>query len=43
MTLGDEEESRLSDFIEDKTVVIPLDAAIQANLREVSPRACCRR
>jgi RNA polymerase primary sigma factor len=31
--IGDEEESRLGDFIEDKDAVLPLDAAIQANLR----------
>ncbi|HSZ93152.1 MAG TPA: RNA polymerase sigma factor RpoD, partial [Acetobacteraceae bacterium] len=33
--IGDEEDSHLGDFIEDKAAVIPLDAAIQANLRLV--------
>ncbi|MGH6880717.1 MAG: RNA polymerase sigma factor RpoD, partial [Hypericibacter sp.] len=32
--IGDEEDSHLGDFIEDKNAVLPLDAAIQANLRE---------
>ena len=32
--IGDEEDSKLGDFIEDKNAVQPLDAAIQANLRE---------
>ena len=32
--IGDEEDSHLGDFIEDKNAVIPLDAAIQGNLRE---------
>jgi RNA polymerase primary sigma factor len=36
--IGDEEDSHLGDFIEDKTAVIPLDAAIQANLREATTR-----
>jgi RNA polymerase primary sigma factor len=49
--IGDEEDSHLGDFIEDKNAVIPVDAAIQANLKETvtrvlasSPRArsaCC--
>jgi RNA polymerase primary sigma factor len=39
MPVGDEEEdSYLGDFIEDKNTVLPLDAAIQANLRETTPR-----
>jgi RNA polymerase primary sigma factor len=37
--IGDEEDSHLGDFIEDKGAVIPLDAAIQANLREATTRA----
>jgi RNA polymerase primary sigma factor len=36
--IGDEEDSHLGDFIEDKTAVIPLEAAIQANLREATTR-----
>ena len=36
--IGDEEDSHLGDFIEDKAAVIPLDAAIQANLRETTTR-----
>jgi RNA polymerase primary sigma factor len=36
--IGDEEDSHLGDFIEDKNAVLPLDAAIQANLRETSTR-----
>ena len=32
--VGDEEDSHLGDFIEDKNTVLPVDAAIQANLRE---------
>jgi RNA polymerase primary sigma factor len=35
---GDEEESRLGDFIEDKNAVLPLDAAIHANLRQTTTR-----
>ncbi len=35
---GDEEDSHLGDFIEDKNAVLPLDAAIQANLRETTTR-----
>jgi RNA polymerase primary sigma factor len=36
--IGDEEDSHLGDFIEDKAAIIPLDAAIQANLREATTR-----
>ncbi|WP_160000332.1 RNA polymerase sigma factor RpoD [Roseomonas sp. 18066] len=36
--IGDEEDSHLGDFIEDKAAVIPLDAAIQSNLREATTR-----
>ena len=37
--VGDEEDSHLGDFIEDKNVVLPIDAAIQSNLRETTTRA----
>ena len=36
--IGDEEDSHLGDFIEDKAAIIPLDAAIQSNLREQTTR-----
>ncbi|CAK0779166.1 RNA polymerase, sigma 70 (sigma D) factor [Azospirillaceae bacterium] len=36
--IGDEEDSHLGDFIEDKNAILPLDAAIQANLRETTTR-----
>ncbi|MBN9564806.1 MAG: RNA polymerase sigma factor RpoD [Alphaproteobacteria bacterium] len=36
--IGDEEDSHLGDFIEDKNAVLPIDAAIQANLRETTTR-----
>ena len=36
--IGDEEDFHLGDFIEDKAAVIPLEAAIQANLREATTR-----
>jgi RNA polymerase primary sigma factor len=36
--VGDEEDSHLGDFIEDKNAVIPLDAAIQGNLRETTTK-----
>jgi RNA polymerase primary sigma factor len=36
--VGDEEDSHLGDFIEDKGAVLPIDAAIQANLRETTTR-----
>jgi RNA polymerase primary sigma factor len=36
---GDEEDSRLGDFIEDKDTILPIDAAIQSNLREITTRA----
>ncbi len=36
--IGDEEDSHLGDFIEDKNAVQPLEAAIQANLRETTTR-----
>ena len=36
--IGDEEDSHLGDFIEDKNAILPLDAAIQSNLRETTTR-----
>src|SRR5688572_4289880 len=36
--IGDEEDSHLGDFIEDKNAVIPVDAAIQSNLKETVTR-----
>jgi RNA polymerase primary sigma factor len=36
--IGDEEDSHLGDFIEDKNAVIPVDAAIHANLKEAVTR-----
>ena len=36
--IGDEEDSHLGDFIEDKNAVQPLDAAIQGNLRDTTTR-----
>ncbi len=36
--IGDEEDSHLGDFIEDKNAVLPVDSAIQSNLREVTTR-----
>ena len=36
--VGDEEGSYLGDFIEDKNAVLPIDAAIQSNLREITTR-----
>ncbi|HKL55971.1 MAG TPA: RNA polymerase sigma factor RpoD [Roseovarius sp.] len=36
--IGDEEDSQLGDFIEDKNVVLPLDSAIQDNLKETTTR-----
>jgi RNA polymerase primary sigma factor len=38
MPIGDEEDSHFGDFIEDKNAIIPLDAAIQSNLRETTTR-----
>ena len=38
MPVGDEDDSHLGDFIEDKSAIQPLDAAIQANLRETTTR-----
>ena len=36
--MGDEEDSQLGDFIEDKNAILPVEAAIQANLRETTTR-----
>ncbi len=36
--IGDEDDSHLGDFIEDKNAIIPVDAAIQANLKETVTR-----
>ncbi|MCC7259516.1 MAG: RNA polymerase sigma factor RpoD [Alphaproteobacteria bacterium] len=36
--IGDEEDSHLGDFIEDKNAVLPVDAAVHANLRETTTR-----
>ncbi len=36
--IGDDDDSHLGDFIEDKNAVLPIDAAIQANLRETTTR-----
>ncbi len=36
--IGDEEDSHLGDFIEDKMAILPIDAAIQSNLRETTTR-----
>ena len=37
--IGDEDESQLGDFIEDKDGALPIDAAIQSNLRDATTRA----
>jgi RNA polymerase primary sigma factor len=36
--IGDEEDSRLGDLIEDRSAVLPIDAAVQSNLRETTTR-----
>ncbi len=36
--IGDEEDSQLGDFIEDKNAVLPLDSAIQSNLKDTTTR-----
>jgi RNA polymerase primary sigma factor len=36
--IGDEEDSHLGDFIEDKNAILPIDAAIQSNLRDTTTR-----
>ena len=36
--IGDEEDSHIGDFIEDKNAIVPIDAAIQSNLRETTTR-----
>ena len=40
--IGDEEDSHLGDFIEDRNAVLPIDAAIQSNLRETTTRVLAR-
>src|SRR5204863_5358367 len=36
--IGDEGDSNLGDLIEDKNAILPIDAAIQSNLREITTR-----
>jgi RNA polymerase primary sigma factor len=36
--IGDEEDSQLGDFIEDKNAILPLESAIQANLKDTTTR-----
>ena len=36
--IGDEEDSQLGDFIEDNNAILPIEAAIQSNLRETTTR-----
>ena len=36
--VGEEEDARLGDFIKDKNAILPIDAAIQSNLRETTTR-----
>jgi RNA polymerase primary sigma factor len=36
--VGDEEDSHLGDFIEDKNGILPIDAVVQSNLRETTTR-----
>jgi RNA polymerase primary sigma factor len=36
--IGDEEDSHIGDFIEDKDAILPIDAAVQSNLRETTTR-----
>ena len=36
--IGDEEDSRLGDLIEDRNAVLPIDAVVQSNLREATTR-----
>ena len=40
--IGDEEDSQLGDFIEDKNTILPIDAAIQSNLRETTTTGSCK-
>jgi RNA polymerase primary sigma factor len=44
MPIGEEEDSRLGDFVEDENTVTPLDSAIQTNLREATTQvlACLK-
>src|SRR4026208_1273834 len=41
--IGDEEDSYLGDFIEDKNAVLPIDAAVPASVRETTPRGLASR
>jgi RNA polymerase primary sigma factor len=41
--VGEEEDSHLGDFIEDKNTILPIDAAIQSNLRETTTRVLASR
>jgi RNA polymerase primary sigma factor len=36
--LGDEESSQLGDFIEDQNMILPIDAAIRSNMRDITTR-----
>jgi RNA polymerase primary sigma factor len=36
--VGDDEESTIGDFIEDKSAILPIDAAIQSNLKDIVTR-----
>ena len=36
--IGDEEDSHLGDFIEDKNAILPVESAVQSNLRETTTR-----
>ena len=42
MPIGEEEDSRLSDFVEDDNAVTPLNSAVQTNLREATAQALAR-
>src|SRR3984893_8181933 len=42
MPIGEEEDSRLSDFVDDDNAVTPLDSAVQTNLREDTAQALAR-
>jgi DNA-directed RNA polymerase sigma subunit (sigma70/sigma32) len=41
--IGGEEQSHLSDFIEDTNAILPLDTAIQSELRETTTRVLASR
>jgi RNA polymerase primary sigma factor len=38
-TIGNEEDSHLGDFVEDESAVMPIDAVVQANLRQIAAQA----